>query len=915
MASLDRTIVNKYGQKYSHDSLVTIMQDLTPAQIREVIAILGLDGIVEDGGLAPAYSADIISSEERFLNPGISHNITLKGKLYNYYQDASDKVTSWKWTRNSDSPDSDQTWVKTTQEITITDADLTGKIKSQKVYFNLEVKVGDDVYTDVIDFSTVVSLNAVQIRQSHGLFIAGDPAEITLTAITTGLSPASYKWFVNDELKAVTRTYKLPSSIVPNGRVANVRLEVIDVKNITYSDFVSIPKLSNGSNGEPGVPGPPGEDGTPKYTWIKYADDDMGTNMSEYPTNLDGTFREYMGIATNKDSPIESNQYTDYIWSKYIGEDGIPGENGYMWIVYSQFPEGLNQNNIVDVHQDPYDEVAKEWMVYMGIAYNKQDKTEPDFNSMSMQDFKNIGFLWAKIKGEDGHTGYVLDSDNDMIALPADSDGNMIGTLSGNRSVFSLFYGNTQIDLSEMYAEFTQTGGVTFTSSRGNPSSDPTDWVEVTNIADDTGTVTLTVYKDSEANEVLTSTSIQVAKFKNTPVFNIVSSVSSINVVPGVGDNPTTFTPSSIDVRVMKNTGYEVMETSEGTLTYKYNFQSGDGQAVQPDVNGVYKIPVSIAGNPKHIEIQYFHPIVSNKVADRETIPFVRDGKQGDPGEPGQDGQNGQNGAPGIPGSRGPMARMLEWRQGYTYYRNAEYRDYIYYRSDNETYEGWYCVREVAGNLYNTTAEGVKEYRAIANSGSPDTAKFQKQDFTDSQVFGTIIAENANLAGFIFKDERLVSQTQVGSVPKIILNGKTGYASFIAAEIRDSRLNEVEIESATIENASISNTTFRNGKIEMFSDVVPSNANKVALSSEVKINAGGSAKPTFTFFNNTGDEQGTWESSRSMVQIVGSIYKDGVLFVLPGLPSQSDLTNSGVGGPQFPTGTVYKDSNGFLKIK
>ena len=52
-----------------------------------------------------------------------------------------------------------------------------------------------------------------------------------------------------------------------------------------------------------------------------------------------------------------------------------------------------------------------------------------------------------------------------------------------------------------------------------------------------------------------------------------------------------------------------------------------------------------------------------------------------------------------------------------------------------------------------------------------------------------------------------------------------------------------------------------------------------------------------------------------MVQIVGSIYRDGVLFVLRGLPSQADLTSSGVGGPDFPAGTVYKDSNGFLKIK
>ena len=264
MARENRFIVNKFGQKHSYDNLVTIMQDLTPQEVKSVLITLGLDGVIDDGGLAPAYSADIVSSEERFLNPNITHNITLTGKLYNYYQEASDKAVSWKWSRNSDSPEADKVWVKHTKEITLTDADLTAKIISQKVFFTLEVTIKDGTkFTDTIDFSTVVSLNAVQIKQSHSLFMAGDPAEITLTAITTGLSPTSYKWYVNDILKSVSRIYKIPSGIISNGQVANVRLEVIDVKDITYSDYVSIPKLSIGSNGEPGVPGPPGQSGAP----------------------------------------------------------------------------------------------------------------------------------------------------------------------------------------------------------------------------------------------------------------------------------------------------------------------------------------------------------------------------------------------------------------------------------------------------------------------------------------------------------------------------------------------------------------------------------------------------------------------------------------------------------------------------
>ena len=905
-----KSILNKEGQKHYYSDLVTIMQDLNPNEVNDVLYALGLDELVDpNGGLAPYLSADIVSSEERFLNPSLSNRITLTGKLYNYFKEDNDLADSWKWTRDSGNAVEDAVWERNVREIVITDVDLTDKIKYDKVYFHLTVKVGEESFTDTIDFSNLISLNKVQIEASHSLFLSGDPAEITLKAkLSEGISTSTYKWYVNDVLKDTSNTYKLPSSVVPNGKVANIRLEVIDSKGRLFSDFISIPKISNGSQGEPGVPGPAGNDGRPKYTWIKYADDDMGTDMSEYPVKLDGTFREYMGIATNKDEPTESADYRDYTWSKYIGEDGIPGENGYMWVVYSQFPEGINSAGKVEVSQDPYDEVKGEWMVYLGLAYNKESKTEPNFNGMTETEFRAVDFYWSKIKGEDGHTGYVFDLSNEMHAIPTNSDGKTPSSVAyeGAFTEAYLYYGNDIVPIDNYTVQVEAPFGLVFTQTQITTQGHKFTVTDVDKMAD-SGVITIKAFNKESTPKLLSSATFSIVKVKSAPAYKLVPDAASIRVVPGVGSSPDVLTPTSLKVKVLRNNGYVVEEVTTGTLTYRYNYQTGDGTPL--GINSTLQL--SNAGNPTYIQFLYFDA-ATGMLVDLETVPFVRDGKQGDPGTP---GANGQNGAPGVPGSRGPMPRMLEWRENYTYYRSAEYRDYVYFRSSNTTYEGWYCVKDIPINLYNTTPDGVKEYRARGNAGSPDTAIFQKQDFVDSQVFGTIIAENANLAGFIFKDERLVSQTQVGSVPKIILNGKTGYASFISAEISDSRLEEVEIESATIENALISNTTFKNGKIEMFSDVVPSNANKVALSSEVKINAGGYAKPTFTFFNNTGDERENWETSRSMVQIVGSIYRDGVLFVLPGLPSQSDLTNSDVGGPQFPTGTVYKDSNGFLKIK
>ncbi|MFL0507131.1 phage tail spike protein [Ureibacillus sp. 179-F W5.1 NHS] len=81
--------------------------------------------------------------------------------------------------------------------------------------------------------------------------------------------------------------------------------------------------------GEPGIPGPPGEDGTTTYTWIKYADDDKGTGMSDSP---DG--KRYLGLAYNKTTPTESNNPSDYSWSP-LYDNVIPGGKNYLR--YSDF--------------------------------------------------------------------------------------------------------------------------------------------------------------------------------------------------------------------------------------------------------------------------------------------------------------------------------------------------------------------------------------------------------------------------------------------------------------------------------------------------------------------------------------------------------------------------------------------------
>lgn len=115
-----------------------------------------------------------------------------------------------------------------------------------------------------------------------------------------------------------------------------------------------------------GVPGPPGENGQPTYTWLKYADDYQGTNMSDDPTG-----KYYIGLATNKLTATESNDPKDYKWQLVKGEDG---QDAHIYQAYSWSPEGTdrfattypNENLILGTHFKTEDDWGMTWSIYSG---------------------------------------------------------------------------------------------------------------------------------------------------------------------------------------------------------------------------------------------------------------------------------------------------------------------------------------------------------------------------------------------------------------------------------------------------------------------------------------------------------------------------------------------------------------------
>ncbi|PAE24083.1 hypothetical protein [Bacillus sp. 7894-2] len=140
-----------------------------------------------------------------------------------------------------------------------------------------------------------------------------------------------------------------------------------------------------GPGGPQGVRGPAGEDGITLFTWIKYSDDENGTNMSDDPTG-----RGFIGISYNNETPYESEDPSDYTWAKIEGDRGVEGPAGadgttyYTWIRYADDAQG---NGMSD------DPAGKS---YLGISYNNESQTESTNPSH---------YTWSKIEGPQGPQG------------------------------------------------------------------------------------------------------------------------------------------------------------------------------------------------------------------------------------------------------------------------------------------------------------------------------------------------------------------------------------------------------------------------------------------------------------------------------------------------------------------------------
>ena len=222
----------------------------------------------------------------------------------------------------------------------------------------------------------------------------------------------------------------------------------------------------------------------------------------------------------------------------YIGDNNgsieINTVPKYNWIAYANDTLGkdIGMSSLND------DGTTKS---YIGFAYNKNT----ELPSLNYADY-----TWVKLKGNDGHTGYVLDISNDNIVIPTDSNGK-IGTTSLDyaSSELRLYYGNSIVNKSEYFPIIETSSGIIYSIDNSNPEYDKINLTSV-DFSGTTGFINISIYGDSSHSELLAKGTINVIKLIGLDSYEIVTSVKTIKVTQETNTESEIIEPTTITAKL-----------------------------------------------------------------------------------------------------------------------------------------------------------------------------------------------------------------------------------------------------------------------------------------------------------------------------------------------------------------------------
>lgn len=304
------------------------------------------------------------------------------------------------------------------------------------------------------------------------------------------------------------------------------------------------------------------------------------------------------------------------------GQDGKDGK-GYEWIfkhttenVTPPTPATSQVDDYVPSgwHDDPIgvsESLPYEW----ACCRTKKDGVWSAFSPAA---------IWAKW-GFDGESAIVADFDNEMESIALTYEGKTVAQ-SVLKTTVGMWYGTKKLQLKSIScvtpAGVTEsynvnTGVIAFTVASG---------ISMPARSEVRITVTATVQDTDISRElVFTVTGVRAGNPGSDAVlYRLVPSVSSVSK-----RKDGTYSVAGVSCTRTKSVGGSTSITTDGVLKY-----SKDGGAEVEIQNGT-----SISPKNFTTQLQFVY-YVGGQVVDRETIPMVVDGNDGNPGKPGGDGES-----------------------------------------------------------------------------------------------------------------------------------------------------------------------------------------------------------------------------------------------------------------------------------
>ena len=389
--------------------------------------------------------------------------------------------------------------------------------------------------------------------------------------------------------------------------------------------------------------------------------------------------------------------------------------------------------------------------------------------------------IWAKW-GFDGESAIVADFDNEMESIALTYEGKTVSQSVLNTTV-GMWYGTKKLQLKSIScvtpAGVTEsynvnTGVIAFTVASG---------ISMPARSEVRITVTATVQDTDISRElVFTIAGVRAGNPGSDAVlYRLVPSVSSVSK-----RKDGTYSVASVSCTRTKSVGGSTSITTDGVLKY-----SKDGGAEVEIQNGT-------AISPKNFTAQLqFVYYVGGQVVDRETIPMVVDGNDGNPGKPGGDGESVKAGG--------------EWRTANTPYKKLTIctmggRSWLS-KVDTSNPPLW-TVNDSQDRRILQTQNGGKSYGYIPN-GKVNTAEWEQLTQDGGMVYLISTCSNirvSSVGSLVPSAFRVYAKRTLGSATLTYPDGylaARGYSNGIWSSIAGpSRASEITV------NASAGYSTF-----------------------------------------------------------------------------------------------------------